>query len=221
MKLGLDCTNGHLTWALLDDTHILYHETHLVKRDVAEYFPEALHHQLNLLARSPKDIEVIVSVAGPGGFSGVRTGTSFLEGLNAVLQVPIVTLSSLQALVLSVSSPNGNVITLLDAKRQGVYVAVYDEQYHPLVAEHLCDVDNVRAVLAPYVQKPYYLAGHGISLCNDLWQDNLVIDTLPCSRAEYFIKNYLKLPDIQSCLTMPHRPIYLRAPDAKLPQGKS
>lgn len=210
MKLALDCTNGHLTWAICQDDIILAHETFLSKKDVAEYFPEKLAHTFLQIGKTPKDIQEIISVAGPGGFSGVRTGTSLIEGMNAVLKKPIISLSSLQALALSVSDSQGNIITLLNARREGVYLAVYDHNVHILVPEQLCDISQAESLLQPFLNKKYHLAGHGIGLLPHLWSQENTFSVIECSDAKNFIMNI----DKNHINTKHHRPIYMRPPDA-------
>jgi tRNA threonylcarbamoyl adenosine modification protein YeaZ len=210
MKLALDCTNGHLTWAISEDYRIIASETFLSKKDVAEYFPEKLSHTFVEIGKTPLEIQEIISVAGPGGFSGVRTGTSLIEGMNAVLKKPIISLSSLQALALSISDPQGNIITMLNARREGVYLAVYDAHYQILVPEQLCDISQAESLVQPFLTKKYHLAGHGVGLLSHVWNQENTLSAIECSDAKNFILNI----DKSHLHATHHRPIYMRPPDA-------
>lgn len=57
---------------------------------------------------------------GPGSFTGLRVGLAFAQGLGTALGVPVVGLSTLDALAASVAH-EGDVAALIDARRGQVY----------------------------------------------------------------------------------------------------
>lgn len=72
----------------------------------------------------PKDLSQIVVVNGPGSFTGVRLGITVAKTLAYTLNIPIKTISSIEALASSISDKN-KIIAISDNK--GKYVGIFNE----------------------------------------------------------------------------------------------
>ena len=75
---------------------------------------------------TPNDIDKIIVVDGPGSFTGIRIGITIAKVYAWALQIPITTISSLQAMALSADDDLIN-IPVLDARRDYVFSAIYDK----------------------------------------------------------------------------------------------
>src|SRR5438270_3767009 len=97
-----------------------------------------------LLARQncdKHDIDVIAAATGPGSFTGLRIGLAAVKGLAEALGKPIVPVSMLEAIAVSVPTKQDQIIfALLDAGRSEVYVGEYrrDENCAQTSNEYLC-----------------------------------------------------------------------------------
>lgn len=73
-----------------------------------------------------------VSVSnGPGSYTGLRIGFSAAKGLAYSLQIPLITIETLQALTvraLEITSTGALYCPMLDARRMEVYCALYTQQ---------------------------------------------------------------------------------------------
>jgi tRNA threonylcarbamoyladenosine biosynthesis protein TsaB len=82
---------------------------------------------------------IAVSV-GPGSFTGLRVGVSAARGLALALKIPAIGVTSLEALAAETSDafPGRAVLAALDAGREEIHAALYDELsilvYGPAVA---------------------------------------------------------------------------------------
>ncbi len=77
--------------------------------------------------RQFSDLDGLAFAAGPGSFAGLRIACGFIQGLGAGLNLPIVPVSTLETLALPVfeDHPEANVLTIMDAKMNEIYWAVY------------------------------------------------------------------------------------------------
>jgi len=95
-------------------------------------------------AKTPFELQATSAVAvstGPGSYTALRAGYSSAKGLCIALDIPIITVSTLQALA-SVAlqfDKTGvkKILSLLPARRNDVYFAQYDHQMNTL-SEPIC-----------------------------------------------------------------------------------
>jgi len=74
----------------------------------------------------PSDIEGVAVSAGPGSFTGLRIGMSTAKTLAQVWGVPVVGVSTLDALAHPLTGLASLVCPVLNARKNEVYTAVYD-----------------------------------------------------------------------------------------------
>jgi tRNA threonylcarbamoyladenosine biosynthesis protein TsaB len=72
---------------------------------------------------SGQDIHFAGAAAGPGSFTGLRIGLSFLKGFFLTRQVKILPVSSLEATALSVYAPGKNISVVFEARQNQVFFA--------------------------------------------------------------------------------------------------
>jgi tRNA threonylcarbamoyladenosine biosynthesis protein TsaB len=79
-----------------------------------------------------KDIDKIIVVDGPGSFTGIRIGISIAKVYSWSLNIPITTITSLEAMALSCEDKDIHV-PIINARRGYVYTAIYDKDYNELL----------------------------------------------------------------------------------------
>lgn len=77
---------------------------------------------------NPKDIDKIIVVNGPGSFTGIRIGVTIAKIYAWSLSIPITTITSLEAMMVSSKNTSYHV-PLIDARRGYVFGAIYDGDY--------------------------------------------------------------------------------------------
>lgn len=153
-------------------------------------------------------LERIGVTVGPGSFTGLRVGLAFAKGLASALSIPAVGIGSLEALA---DTERGNVVAVLDAKRGQVYLQAFSDGV-PVSAPDALPIETAAARVAEFA--PDTLIGTGAALLAAVRPGAKVIEadvTDPVAVA--------RLAALRS--PVPPRPLYLRAPDAKLPGGKT
>lgn len=144
---------------------------------------------------------------GPGSFTGLRVGLAFAKGLSAALGVPVIGVGSLEALA---RPHRGRVIAALDAKRGQVYLQAFADG----VAVSAPDALPVEIAAARVAELgPETLIGTGAALLAEVSPAAEVIQADHTDPAAVAAIAAVRPP-------APPRPLYLRAPDAKLPGGR-
>ena len=153
-------------------------------------------------------LERIGVTVGPGSFTGLRVGLAFAKGLASALSIPAVGIGALEALA---HTESGNVVAVLDAKRGQVYLQAFSGGAQVSAPDAL-PIETAAARVAEFA--PDILIGTGAALLAGVRPGVRVIEadvTDPVAVA--------RLAALRS--PVPPRPLYLRAPDAKLPGGKT
>ena len=94
---------------------------------------EVLHSFINEVlieaAIAPSDLDAIAVSKGPGSYTGLRIGVSAAKGLSFSLQIPLISIDTLESLAHAIVPESGVIASLLDARRMEVYSAVFDGRF--------------------------------------------------------------------------------------------
>jgi tRNA threonylcarbamoyladenosine biosynthesis protein TsaB len=144
---------------------------------------------------------------GPGSFTGLRVGIAFAKGLAVALGVPAVGVGTLEALA---AGADGLVFAAIDARRDQLYLQGF-EGGRSLMAPDVLPVETAAARLVELVHgRPLTLVGSGAPLLAD------VVPGAKLVLAEGADARQVARLAAAKPVT-PLKPLYLRAPDARLP----
>lgn len=126
MLVGINTSTLQFSIALLSTDGALLGECYLSagKAHFGGLFP-ALDFLLTNSGRGKKEIECVAVAVGPGSFTGLRVGLSSAKGLCHALDVPIIGISSLEALGAQMHESHLPVTALLESRRNDVFVAQF------------------------------------------------------------------------------------------------
>ena len=129
-----------------------------------------------------KQLEAVSVSSGPGSYTGLRIGFSAAKGLAYALQIPLITIDTLQALTsLAIEQINTDALycPMLDARRMEVYCAGYDRRLKEMIAANAL-VLTEESIHIFKSNKPIYFFGDGMPKAKELLQN------IPQS---YFVEN--------------------------------
>ena len=159
-------------------------------------------------------------ILGHGSFTGIRIGISSIKAIAESLNIPVIAVSSLEALAYNVQSPNCSTIcSLIDSRNNQVYCGVFDKNYN-LLEDYLADdINTVIESLQKYQNIIY--VGDGAIIYKDLLgitdftYDN-VIHSKNIAKCAY---NKFKNNDIKTADSI--MPLYLRKSQAERMKQKN
>jgi len=120
-----------------------------------------------------KDLDAISVSKGPGSYTGLRIGVSMAKGLCFGLNIPLISVPTLEALAnhpLVLENKSANRIPMLDARRMEVYATVLDARNNVAVptAAVVIDTDSFKESL----QNPTVFFGPGSEKCKKNFSAN-------------------------------------------------
>ena len=114
------------------------------------------------------DLDAVAVSKGPGSYTGLRIGVSAAKGLCFSLDVPLISVSTLQSMAFQVKAQLSEVIIpVLDARRMEVYSAVYDHE-HKEIRGTRAEVINEESFQEFKKYQKIHLTGSGAKKCQEL-----------------------------------------------------
>ncbi|MCL6611036.1 MAG: tRNA (adenosine(37)-N6)-threonylcarbamoyltransferase complex dimerization subunit type 1 TsaB [Peptococcaceae bacterium] len=113
----------------------------------------------------PGDIGGIAVSSGPGSFTGLRIGMSTAKTLAQVWRVPVVGVSTLEALVHPLTGLANLVCPVLNARKNEVYTAVYDVAdgtINDMTGPRALKPEDLAALLAKWPDRAVTFLGDGV-----------------------------------------------------------
>jgi len=205
--LGLDTCLNACSVAVLDGEHVLARASEVMARGHQERLAP-MAQAVMAKAGLPFDrLQRVGVTVGPGSFTGLRVGLAFAKGLAQALGVPAVGVGTLEALA---AGEPGLAFAAIDARRDQVYLQAF-EAGAPLMAPDVLSLGTAFARLAEIAAgRDFTLIGSGAPLMADAAPRARIV---PAEGADPVAVARLAAGRAAA----PPRPLYLRAPDARLP----
>jgi tRNA threonylcarbamoyladenosine biosynthesis protein TsaB len=105
------------------------------------------------------DLTAIAVSKGPGSYTGLRIGVSAAKGFCFALEIPLLSIDTLQALAAQAHIETGVIVPILDARRMEVYQAVFDATHKT--------IENTEAVIVEKETYDTYLSKGKITFLGD------------------------------------------------------
>jgi tRNA threonylcarbamoyladenosine biosynthesis protein TsaB len=231
--LAFDTTLETCSAALSADDNIVAHRSERRARGHAEALLPMIEAVLADAGIGYADLDALGVTVGPGGFAGQRIGLAAARGIGLARALPVQGVTTLAAIAYGVASEglaeaDEDIYVALDARRGQIYAQAFAQ---PLTWPQRQSEPRAIALGDIKTQIPAgrcLVVGTGTALVEAALDDAGLADLTmrylaPPTEADARHVAALALCEIagRGLPTVPPSPLYLRAPDAKLPGGRS
>ncbi|PKM77360.1 MAG: tRNA (adenosine(37)-N6)-threonylcarbamoyltransferase complex dimerization subunit type 1 TsaB [Firmicutes bacterium HGW-Firmicutes-15] len=178
--LAIDSATPVAGIALLDEEKLIREEFINYKKTHSETLMPMVDQLLRDCERSLQDVTALAITIGPGSFTGLRIGLAAIKGLSLAAGIPVVGISTLDVLAHNIAFGDALVCPLLNARKQEVYTAFYDNyNYYPhrLSEEMACSPQEFTYIALEKAQElgksRIILLGDGYYPYSELFADHL------------------------------------------------
>lgn len=216
MLLAVDTALGGCSVALLDGDKIRAHFFEAMDRGHAERLAPMVAEAMRAAATDFSALTQLAVTTGPGTFTGQRVGLAFMRGLRLALKLPLTGVTTLEAIALAAmdETKQNKAAVIHDARREEAYLLLRDGDG---VVQQPCVLPFADAVTRIRDFGPCAIAGTGAQAAKDVLGGNFILSSIRQPDALWAARLAQTMP----LPTDAPGPLYLRAPDAKLPGGRS
>jgi tRNA threonylcarbamoyladenosine biosynthesis protein TsaB len=174
------------------------------------------------------ELDLIAVTTGPGTFTGQRVGLAFARALRVALNKPVIGVTTLDCMAEEALNKEPRVwaIAAADAKRGEIYLGARSAKGEGLIAPELIALDAVAVRVGALAE----IHGHSVALAGTAaetvapllglrgWR---CVDSMVRQPEAIFVAKLAAAEALARDVRLdtPPKPLYLRAPDAKLPGG--
>lgn len=214
--LAVDTALGACSVALLQDGKILAHIFEPMERGHAERLAPMVDEAMKTAKCEFAMLDRLAVTVGPGTFTGQRVGLAFMRGLRLALKRPLTGITTLEAIAAAATAETAKTkaAVIHDARREEAYLLLQQNTMvvqQPVVMPFQDAVDRIAAF------GPCALAGTGAEAAAEKLGPPFVLSAIRQPDALWVARLATQRPATNDA----PGPLYLRAPDAKLPGGRS
>jgi tRNA threonylcarbamoyladenosine biosynthesis protein TsaB len=209
--LAVDTALGACSVAVLDGDRTLAHHFQEMTRGHAEALAPMVDETMRQADLAFAALDRLAVTTGPGTFTGQRVGLAFMRGLRVALQKPLIGVTTLEAMAFATGAARAAAIH--DAKRDEAYLLLWDDGTIALSPTVMAFEDAVARIRG---FGPCALCGTGAVVAKESLDADFALTDIRQPDALFVAKLAMTRP----AHDVPPAPLYLRAPDAKLPGAK-
>ena len=151
--LGIDTSSSSLSVAVMDDDLLKGEFTLNHKLTHSEQMMPLLDSLLSHLELKMSDIDLIGVSVGHGSFTGIRIGVAAANAMAMALDIPVVGISSLEAMAYTAGETAYTIVSTFDAQRDRFYFNAYrfeNSELKALEAEDVLEKEDLIKKLESY-----------------------------------------------------------------------
>jgi tRNA threonylcarbamoyladenosine biosynthesis protein TsaB len=214
--LAVDTALGACSVALLEDDKLIAHIFEPMERGHAERLAPMVDEAMKQAGVEFSALKRLAVTTGPGTFTGQRVGLAFMRGLRLALHIPLTGVTTLEAMAMAAMTETKMTkgAAIHDARREEAYLLLQDGE-SVVLPPVVLPFDEAVTRIAAF--GPCALAGTGAAGAHQKLIGDYAFSSIRQPDALWVARLAQRYPVRDDA----PGPLYLRAPDAKLPGGKS
>lgn len=200
--LYLDTSSSFLYSALIDNNVLLDEIKEELNQNLstqALFKIEEMFHKNNIL---PNSIEKIIVVNGPGSFTGVRIGITIAKTYAWCLNIPVIAISSLEAMAVSSKSKVDFKVPIIDARRNYVYSSIFDSNYNSILKGQYIKLDALKVAVKSLGDNFVFVSSDDFEFPHEKYDPDIlkivkIFSSRECVNPHLLDANYLKLTEAE------------------------
>ena len=215
--LSITTSSSVCAVCLLEDTTVIKELTLNNEKTHSENLMPLIAQLFEETSTSLNNIDYIACDIGPGSFTGIRIGIASVKAMAETYNIQVIPVSSLEALSYNVERTDKYICSLIDARNNNAYSALFNEN-HIIISDFTADdIDRILRILP---NRPIYFVGNGATLHREKilekFNDNAsFIDNNLISASKLGISAYSKILKGKYATADKLLPLYLRKSQAE------
>ncbi|MEY3197353.1 MAG: hypothetical protein RLZZ59_724 [Pseudomonadota bacterium] len=217
--LAFETASGRCSVSISDKDQILAAELISTTSMQAERLISTIQNILEKTSLNLNDIDYIATTNGPGSFTGIRIGLATILGLSMAKKKTPVIVSNFDIINFRIREQSRNfdyVATIIDAYRDEYYFQIFDKSNEIILPGSLVKIDFIENQIKK-INGQIVSGGSGlVKLCNSLDIITKIHPRFPNPDARTICRlAYSQI--LKGNFSSNIEPLYIRPPDAKLP----
>jgi tRNA threonylcarbamoyladenosine biosynthesis protein TsaB len=206
--LNIDTATEIATVSISKNDNPIYSLINNNQKEHASFLEPAIKQMLQQCGISIHKLNAVSVTNGPGSYTGLRVGMASAKGLCYAQKVPLITISTLEVLALSVIENTAQpqlylYCPMIDARRMEVFTAIYDSELKEVMPPQavILEPSSFNDLIKT---KPIIFSGSGsknfLNMADHLLSnDSLVSDSslAKLSAKKYHLKQFAELSSTQ------------------------
>lgn len=184
--LEIETSTNVCSIALSEENSCLFSKVNKEGLNHAILLSKYVQEALQVLKAKNKKLSAVAVSSGPGSYTGLRIGVATAKGLCYGLNIPLISINTLEILTIPVlriiKEENALFCPMIDARRMEVYTAFYNAHLEIIrpISSDIINNDSYKKILE---KNPVYFFGNGMNKCKEYLQHSNA----------HFIENILPL----------------------------
>ena len=154
ISLFIDTSLSDVSIALIKDDKLLSEIKNSIPGEHSVYVTKYIDDVLKECNLSPKDVDEIIVVNGPGSFTGIRIGVTIAKIFAYLQKIRIVSITSL--LARAIGNNSEYILSTIDAKHNNYYIGLYDKNYNKIIEKfsNITEIEEIKNKYNPLIVEP-------------------------------------------------------------------
>ena len=209
--LNIDTSAENASISISEREHCLCLLTNAGQKEHAAWLHVAIRQALTDAGKKIEDLDAVALTAGPGSYTGLRIGMAAAKGLCYALDIPLIAISTLEAMAsVGTGSDTDYICPMIDARRMEVFTALYDKELNPLIppCAMILDKDSFAGYLQQY--KIIFYGSGAQKFRGIVPLENAVFTDMPFNAERLIPLSYKRFVNNQFASLAYQEPLYLK-----------